>query len=85
MRISVRELRGLGVDDSDDDGQRGAGQPIEVLVIRATVTRNGLDRLDGADGGTAHAVRNAAVGFVSCWGPMTSAVGIPREAAKTAS
>ena len=33
----------------------------------------------------AHAARSVAVTFASCCGPMTSAVGIPRDAAKTAS
>ena len=31
------------------------------------------------------AARSEAVAFSSCCGPMTSVVGIPREAAKTAS
>ena len=33
----------------------------------------------------AHAACSAAVVFASCWGPITSAVGIPSAAAKTAS
>jgi hypothetical protein len=43
-----------------------------------------IARLDGDDD-DAHADRNATAAFVSCSDPTTSKVGIPREAAKTAS
>ena len=79
----VRDLGILAVDDRDEDGQRGVWRPGAAVMISNDDLQ--LARcLDGA-GGAAHAARNVAAAFTSCCGPTTSAVGIPREAAKTAS
>jgi len=49
-----------------------------------TVTCSFLEPREGV-GSAAQAARSMAVVFTSCWGPTISTVGIPSDAAKTAS
>lgn len=77
-RARVGELRIGAADDTDDDGQRRAG--------RSVPWRSWLKyRRFGSPPRLASAADSAAVGCGFCGLPMTRAVGIPSEAAKTAS